>query len=318
MKRFIWKLLSGALALLVVIAGLNALYIRTEYFHDLNDVAKFRELPERIEAVNLGNSHSLCAFDWSLYPDVAGANMALGAQTHDFDYAILCQYADRFSESAVLFLDISGFSLYIDALTGEEYTSAQSRYYAFLKRRYIPNYRLDYEVMYGLLPVLSAQPNQLAEAFFSYEKKEATEGDLPAMRQAYGEDHMIAGGRARAEHHLALCLPPAESVQYDFVKSILETCCNKKLRVVMVNVPTTPYYYEAFPQEFREAFRRDVETLLAACPGAVYLDYMGDPRFSDLSLYRDYDHLNAAGSALFMRTLFDDLKAYGIDVAGSL
>lgn len=314
MKRFVLKLCAGALALLALIALFNALYTHTDYYHDLNDTAKFRELPETLRAANLGNSHAHIAFDWSGYPALSGVNMALDSQTHCFDHAILCQYIDRFSDDAVLFVNVSCFSLYVDYLTEEAIPSMESRYYSFLKPRYIPHLRPGFVPRYGWFPVLGAQPKQLLSAFVTYERKEEPDENLAERPPADGESGMIAGGLRRVEYLTSYCLPPEARAQYPYVENILRLCREKGLRAVMTTTPTTPYYYEAFPEEYREAFKRDMAALLADYPEVVYLDYTGDPRFSDLSLYRDFDHLNKAGSALFMRALFDDLKTQGVDM----
>ena len=120
--------------------------------------------------------------------------------------------------------------------------------------------------------------------------------------------------RLRREFMLSFCRPAEERAQYASLERILEKSAEKRLRVVLVTPPTSPYFYDIYTSEYDDGFQGDIASLLAAYPDAVWLDYTGDPRFNELTLFMDTDHLNVLGSAVFMKAFSDDLQARGIDI----
>ena len=308
-KRFVLKLAVGACALLIPILCVNALYVRTDYYRTLNGMDTFRTLPSRIEAANFGNSHSNRAFDWSLCPDVAGANMALDSQTLAYDRNLLRQYYDRFADNALLFLSVSEFSLYIRQVTIEENGAAATRYYPVLDPKNIDDFSLSAALKYRYLPALGASIAGLSHIVRDIEPYVETVYDISGS----APEALAAIGQTRIDAAVASCDGTVLGVEYEALCDMLDMARQKNMRVVLVTPPTTKYYDGAWPSDFAAAFARDMAALLSAHPELIWLNYNGDARIcDDLTLFSDVDHLNARGRNAFMRLLSEDLAAHGI------
>ena len=311
------KLVAGLSVLCAVLLTVNALYVHTDYYRQLNDVDKFRNLPEGIRVANFGNSHSKYAFDWSYLPEAGGQNMALDSQTLVMDYAIFSQYFDRFADGAVIFIGVSKFSLYIQPLTYSKHGAAYTRYYAFLDARYMPEYSFPLAVQYRYVPALGASVSELMHILRDVPAAADTDEEN-AVYSISGMDEtaMYADGETRIKAALAECPDgTAHGAEYEALTKMLALCAEKHMRAVLVTLPTSVYYDGAWPDELNAAFAGDMEALLASYEGLIWLDYNEDARIcGDLSLFRDIDHLNGNGCAVLMRLLADDLAAYGIDL----
>lgn len=102
MKKFVNKCFVMSLILGILLLIFNYLFVNTEYYINLNDMGKFETVPERLDIVNLGNSHSQTCFCWEDYDDFNGMNLALPSQTMVYNEAVLNQYFSRLKPGGLL------------------------------------------------------------------------------------------------------------------------------------------------------------------------------------------------------------------------
>ena len=89
----------------------NIIYINSDLWKYKDAVYKFNNIPIGIEVANLGSSHGLLSFDYSIenYENLVCYNMALAQQTLDFDEKIFQQYIENFKEDSTIIICLSPF-----------------------------------------------------------------------------------------------------------------------------------------------------------------------------------------------------------------
>lgn len=320
MKKFLSKILILTMILSLLLFGFNLAYINTEYYKNLNDMGKFSDLPEHIDVVNFGASHSACAFDWNGYTQFAGANMALGSQTLVYDEALFQYYFKHLDENSTVILEVMFKSLYEKEQTEPPYGTNITRYYQVLKRDYIRQWNLLDAVCYQYLPVLGNRQVAAAHIFselFSeniskseLERQQAAEqaltGEPTQVLEGWEEEAMNAEGKRRAESFMAQSGNQEHGEQYEALIRMIEQCKEHNIQVILVTAPTLPCFYTGYDKEFMDRFYQDMEEISQKYD-IPYLDYTGDERFlADYRWYSDTDHLNGYGSRYFTQEFLKD------------
>ena len=304
MKKFILKLLIGGAIPCLIIILTNMLLVRTHYFQSMNGVSKFKEVPENIQLANFGNSHSLNGFDWSDYPQYTSADLSLASQSYVFDSAIFKQYLNHFDEDAVIVVDISHRSLYEeDPLL--EMNSRVTRYYQVLDHEYMPGWTFRNALVYDYFPILSEKTRGIRYILNDTEPQETQ------VESALDINDPVKAGKNRADVFMKRIGSQELSLQYDALCEMIEIAQTENIRVLLVTVPTTSYFYEGFTPEFYDKFYSDIKTITDTYPNTAYIDYTGDERFEGLELYRNTDHLNPDGAKVFTAAVIEDLEVLG-------
>lgn len=154
MKKFILKTIIFTAIALSILFVLNHLYVNTNYYKS-QDTYKFKNVPDGLEIVNLGNSHGGKGIDYS-FTDYKGFNFALPAQNFHYDYRILSQYIDKIKEGGIVIIPVAYFSLWEDYSSEERFLARQDRYYNFLKPKYFDEFSIFNHITHKSLPVLNA------------------------------------------------------------------------------------------------------------------------------------------------------------------
>ncbi len=303
MKKFWFKVIIGGAIPCLIIVFVNALFVKTEYFQSLNGVGKFKEVPYDVQIANFGNSHSLNGFLWDDFPEYVTADLAMASQSYVFDSAIFRQYIDHFAEDAVIIIDVSHRSLYEDDPL-LEMNSRVTRYYQVLDRDYMPGWTLRNALVYDYFPVLS-EKTKVRYIIKDIEKKE------PVQESAVDIDDPVKVGQNRANVFMKRIGDQEISLQYDALCEMISAAEERNIKVLLVTVPTTSYFYEGFTAEFYEKFYADINTITEKYPDVEYIDYTGDERFLSLELYGNTDHLNNQGAKEFTAAVVEDLKEMG-------
>lgn len=315
MKKFLLKAGIAAAILAILLVGFNFLYVNTEYYKDLNDMGKFREVPEHIDVVNFGASHSEGAFDWSDYSTFCGFNMALGSQTLVGDEALFRYYCDRLDENSVVILEIMFKSLYEEESEGKPTATSITRYYQVLPRKYMVHWDFIDAIQYRVLPVLGNRQNALGAILKEWRGREndgqqVTEfvlsGEPTQVLADWSREEMEKEGARRASVFMELSGEQKRGVQYEALIRIIEKCQEDHIQVILTTVPTLPCFYENFDEAFMERFYADVAEICEKYD-LLYFDYTGDERFlTDYRWFRDTDHLNQYGAKVFTELFLED------------
>lgn len=303
MKKFWLKVIIGGAIPCLIIIFVNALFVRTEYFQSLNGVSKFKEVPYELQIANFGNSHSLNGFEWDEFTEYTAADMSMTSQSYVFDLAIFKQYIDHFAEDAVIVIDVSHRSLYEeDPLL--EINSRVTRYYQVLDCENMPGWTFRNALVYDYFPILSEKAN-VRYIIKDIEKTEEVE------ESALDINDIVNVGQDRADVFMKRIGNQEVSLQYDALCEMISMAAEHDIKVLLVTVPTTSYFYEGFTSEFYEKFYADIKTITEAYANVEYIDYTGDERFLSLELYKNTDHLNSLGAKKFTAEVVADLQEMG-------
>lgn len=321
MGKLFRKLFSLGTIVAIIMLLLNHIYLNG-YFVNTLGVDKFSTISEGIQVANTGNSHSANGINYDAYEQYNCFNFAMGGQPLIYDYLILKNYSDFINEGAVVFIEVSYFSLY-HTITNDD-ASMLSRYYYFMDPDNIMDYSFKDDFLYHYFPVLAVHPDQITKItknIFDYYSKKF--GDNLRNEQAFVEDvndakdmaaQMEKSGRARFEHHYRYYQFNngfMDESEVEALENIMKLCKKNKWRAVLFTTPCTAQYTDCFP----EKIINNVTTYLydlADRYDATYLDYSKNEDFrEDLSLFLDSDHLNPRGASMFTDILIEWCKKEG-------
>lgn len=320
MKKFLVKILAGGVVLLLLLLCLNWAYISTDYYKNLNDMGKFRNVPEHIDVANFGASHSACAFNWDNYTQFSGMNMALGSQTLVYDEALLNYYLPHFDQNSTVIIEIMYKSLYETEPNTVPYGTNITRYYQILNKDYIKQWNLEDAINYQYIPVLGNRMNALPKIFEEWvlHKKEQSElekqqsqqqdltGEPTQVLDGWEKDAMVAEGKRRAASFMEQSGNQEHGEQYQALIRMIEKCQALGIQVVLVTAPILPCNYDGFSDSFLEKFYKDINEISEKYH-IDYFDYSQDERFlQDYRMFSDTDHLNGYGSQYFTEQFLED------------
>lgn len=317
MRKFLQKVLLLLIVLGILLAGASSAYVHTDYYKNLNDMGKFSELPEHIDIVNFGASHSQNAFNWETYDSFSGVNMALGAQTVVYDRALFHYYLDHLDENSTVVLEVMFKSLY-EREQEEPYGTDIMRYYQILPRKFIKHWTWKDALKFKYIPILGNRREALSHIWREWVKGEQEEekdilddmltGEPTQVLTGWEKDAMLAEGNRRASVFMEVSGSQEHGAQYEAFIDIIETCKENHIQVILVTAPTLPCFYEGFNEAFLNRFYADMEEICEKYD-LPYLDYTGDMRFlEDYRWYTDTDHLNAYGAAIFTQAFLQDVQ----------
>lgn len=303
MKQLLLKILLLVSICSFILITVNYLFISTNCYKENlidSELAKFDNIPQSISFANLGTSHGRDSFAFN---SINGQfNFALGSQYLMYDYKLLEQYCNNFSENATIILPISYFSLYRNPFSEEnKFASQNFRYYHILKPTKIINFEFS-EYMRAKLPVM-----YLKNTVFFLRNSSSPKESKPESTA------FLDNGAGAAKGHMNLILsenPQIEfnAAEYESLQKIISFCKENNLNLVFVTTPLTDKYLENFDENIMRKFYSDINKISTE-NNIPYLDYSKDERFtSDYSLFRNSDHLNKSGANKFTKIILEDIE----------
>lgn len=314
MKKLLFKCALLALLVGAVLYGGGAAYKRTNVYRNLErteDTEKFRDMPESIDIAVFGASHG--AADFKETPEGAVMfNFALSSQTPQYDLAVLRQFQDRVSPGGLVILTVSYLSPYWTD-TEKQFQEKQPRYYRVLSPGNIVNVDRGRYWLERLSPLLTLEPKDLVSAFLVRPELIPTSDERSGHTQLSAEKLADEQNRIQRYHwpSISPVYPDVNPVMWAAFHDLLDLCQEKSWNAVLVTPPYLEDYSACFPEGFYESFLLRMEALSREY-GVPYLDYSHDPSFAmRYDLYKDIDHLNLEGAAVFDARFFADLQALG-------
>lgn len=313
MKRFILTVAGYALAVILIVAGVNAGYKAL----DKNDGTKFANVPKDIEICNFGSSHGLCGFNYENISDTYTCfNFALESQYLSYDYRILMNYRDRLKEKAVVFITVSYFSFFGREETSlEDFASKNQRYYRFLPADLIKEYNWKTDFYVDKVPAV-ADYESLIRVLLG-QRSGLADGERDSAWQQTADPEKIAGGAYGAYYRHVVKDKTTEEgeriynqEEIEALYDIIELCGDCGAVPVLVTTPYLSEYTEAVRKNSPDFYEDYYEVLdrVKEETGVLYFDYAFDGRFaSEPSLFLDADHLNKRGAAMFVDILMDEV-----------
>jgi hypothetical protein len=294
-----------ALLALPILVALTALEYRVRRVPTSLSVkrALIEEHQRNVEVVILGDSHALNGIDPSAFGRPA-INLANGAQSIYYDVRILSPYLDRLPALRLVVLQLSYFSL---RYRMSESPEAWRMFY------YEQSFGIPYEAdaPSGFDPrrwsFLLALGNEHVRALllsgFRNELGDDARGWGPLQRPSAGSEVVIDDdtGRARVLQHDATTRAENLACNLRDLQDLIRRLRGRDVEVVLLTSPVDRYYAAHMnPVIYQELVRQT--TVLSSGTGAVFHDYMTDPRFS-LDDFINDDHLNVVGARKFSEIL---------------
>lgn len=165
-----------------------------------------------------------------------------------------------------------------------------------------------------LCPLLLLEPGDIASAFLKPPPLTATTDERIGHKRLSLEDVPEEQARIERAHwneRIAPAYPEVNPVMWDAYREMLELCRERGWKAVLVTPPCTGVYNACFPAGFYEDFLSRAAELSNAY-GVPYLNYSHGPAFAEsYDLYRDIDHLNLDGAAVFNQRFSPTFKPWG-------
>lgn len=314
MKRFLVKAAALLLPMVLITVILDGLYIRTNYYRSENDLNRFDYIPGSLDIANLGSSHGMKSFEYSIIPGLTGANLGSTLQTFVFDRAIIEHYAGHFRPGAVILIPVSLPSLFIARDLG--FQQIKPRYYRVLPDHLMPQFSFIEKFRYSLVPVFSSGDNLFKIL------RDIPEEDMDHWyRQSPGRYGLDYEANARIKHSdwentwrfsKTRNLTAYED-NMELLVDLVEYIRSQSLVPVFVTTPLLGCLNELFAPEFIDEFNQGMEDLQNRTGVEYWLDYSRAPAFQeDKDLFHDPDHMGRAGAELLTRLVVDDLRSLGL------
>lgn len=294
----------------------GAAYKQTNTYRNLKrteETEKFHDMPASIDVAVFGASHGRDAFK---YPPEGAAlfNFSMSSQTPQYDLAMLRQFQDRVRPGALVVLTLSYASPYWTD-TEEVFQSKQPRYYRVLSAENIVDVDLGKYWINQLSPLLTLEPGKILSAFLSHPPLNPTEDELRGHNRLLEETIPNEQARIQKNHWteaMAPVYPEPNPVMWDAYHEILDLCQAKGWNAVLVTPPYPAEYNACFPDGVYESFLT-LAAKLSEEYGVPYLDYSHDPAFlTRHDLFKNIDHLNLDGAAVFDQRFFTDVRKLGL------
>ena len=318
MKKLILKCVLPLLFVGILLHLGGEAYKRTIAYQNLErkeQTEVFRDMPEQIDVAVFGASHG--REDFKTAPEGSVMfNFALSSQTPEYDLRLMREYQDRIRPGALVVITAS--PLYPFYLQREEdFDKLQPRYYRILPPWDMVDPDWGYALRLRISPLLTEDYTKIANAFLHPEELVPTTDerrgglrlqpeDLPAEKERIHKNHIAPDITSFPEESPAMA---------DAYREMLALCREKGWRAVLATPPYTSEYLECF-EEYSPEFFRVLDGFLDALSeeyGAARLDYSRDAAFSNrYELFKDIDHLNLEGAALFNGRFFEDVRALGL------
>lgn len=299
--------------------GLNLLYRRTNHFcNQFVDVRKYWRkdgVPGNLQIINVGSNHPKFAFDYS-ETGVRGANLAIGPQTFEYDFAILRKNTSLLAQKAVVVFPIclQNFFLY-----RQENRNIHLKYYTFLDSHDIVGYSWK-EKLFELYFPLFRHPMRLRYLLKNVRKDNRLEWmENPMTTDAELEKDADFWVRCW-NREFKINIPSlnisdknCEDIQQNIrlMKEMIVFCKLHNLQPVIVILPVTKHLSSRFSEDYLQThvFRYINES---AEVGAPVLNYLKDERFTSSEWYINSFFFNKRGREYFSKVFVDDLKSQGL------
>lgn len=261
----------------------------------MNFMKDYGEVPYNLEMVNLGSTFSKYGFDYQ-YFGKKGFNFAVAPQPLKTDREVLEKYQKHINKNGVVVIVIVcpfGFCVH-------EYSSLRrppfQREISWLKRLVKKALRYDRRKQHNL----EKDPLSTEELCRINSRSRVND---------WKKEFFLKNTTTQL---------PTKELQKTFVKTraelagIITLCKEDGFRPLIINMPAMKEECSQFSNAFIKAFYED-NLGQANMDGVPVIDYFGDERFNDISLYENYaDCFNDNGRRLFASVLTEDMKKLGL------
>lgn len=290
----------------------NAIYKRTNHYNNqFIDVRKYWDMttfPDNLQIVNVGSFHPKFGFDYS-ETGIKAMNCAVGPQTLEYDFAILRKITPYLAKDAHVIIPICLLKLF---LYRQKSRRTHAKYYTFLAKQDIVNYRSIEKIKYLKYPVVF-NPRLLKYVLRDEKKDERLELTENPMKDAatLNKDaiHWINGWNR--EFNITLPTPNlSEENKSDIKQNIrilqemLDYCRLHDFKPIIAILPVTENLSSRFTDDF---IQKHILRYIAASNtiDAPVLNYLKDKRFTASELYINSFFMNKRGRLMFTEEIIN-------------
>lgn len=315
MKRFILKCALLAAIVIVSLYSASAVYVHSNAFRVLESAEQewtdsYHDMPEQINVAVFGSSHAHLGFR-SAPEGKSFFNFALSAQTPLYDYMQMRQFAGHIVPGALVVLTVSYPSPYWPEHE-RNFERLQNRYYRILSPENIIEYDPLVDFLHHHFALIA---EDLTTVFKSIFRPTAITSSQDVTKKLDPDTLPQQADRIISNHwyeYIAPVFPETNPTMMDAYRQMLTMCQENGWQAVLVTPPYLKEYNDCFPEDFFPVFYNEVDDLCQQFD-VPYLDYSHDETYYGCyELYRDIDHLDLDGAALFDRQFFADVQQMGI------
>lgn len=310
--------------LLFPLLALNHLIANDPRYWTDSELRRYEEIPEQIELMVVGNSHSLpLHFQDSI--DNISHNLAMSSQPFYYHLAALQFAKDKMKDGAIVLLQMSYFDwTYDDRVLFQDPSNIYNqRYYKILPRKLIRDYKFLDDLKFNHLPLLNASKylQQKLSTLFPLPPtmdKRALASTAKGKGMSAEEEvlHRKEIAKAKATSWQIHLMPPADRLQelqaikVQEAQALIAYCLEQGWRPVILQMPISYLLEDVLGEAYLKNAMAQRALALAPYPELPVIDFHDDQRFvQHLELFRDSDHLNANGFALIVPELIKELRA---------
>lgn len=307
MYKFVKNVVIYGVIFFLLLGMLNYRYESTKA---LSYIDKFDNVPDNIVLFNTGSSHGLCDFCYDeLEMNGNYFNFGINSQSLSYDYRLLQQYEDNFSEGAICFIPVSYFAVLQDEEVTENFAEKNARYYKFLEPQYIKQYNMTEDICVRYFPVLSSKEGLIS--ILLKKKSDVNQFEIDWNRKTSEEEAYENAAGAVKRHVIDYKKDGTWEVnqdEIDALKDMIVFCKDREITPIMVTTPYLAEYNDQIPEEFKAYFLNVVRSV-ADEYDVKYYDYSEDARFSkQYDLFMNSDHLNRNGAIMFTEILLEEIE----------
>lgn len=309
MKKFIIKVSSFAMIILIILLGYNRIYNQLRSDDQYGD-GKFVNVPEKIVISNTGSSHGVYAFDYSAYQgEQTCFNFALVSQTLSYDRRVLEEYKDHLQNGGIMFIPVSYPSFSLDETKEDDFESKNARYYRFLSPSNIKEFDLNRYVGLHFFPATYESTADIIRIFVKgilHKHPIIEDADyITEHHMDFSEDALRAYKRHINVNDAGNLVINEEEI--NALYSIIRFCRKKDIRPILISTPLREEYFSLYNQQILDQFYSIVKKVQAET-GCEYYDYTHDERFANSDEYmRNADHLSPDGALVFTKILMEEV-----------
>ena len=261
-----------------------------------------RNFPTHIQTLIAGDSHAECGINDKIYPN--SKNISQPGEIHFFVYYKLKKIV-KYSKIDTLIISFSSHNL--SAFQDEKLFGIDSQY--AYQRMYPKNFAcLGANGIIDLLDKTKLNFGNILTYFtkgfimpYITRKNDYIGKYRKSAKSVIGNHQMI---KTRISDHFYRskdCLDTFSTYQQVYLNRIIQLCDNYKIKLILVDIPVSPYYRALIPKKFLTYFNDYVKNKIPN--NVTFLDF-SNYRYPD-SDYGDGDHFNTKGAIAFTKQLLD-------------
>ncbi len=265
-------------------------------------------LERNFDAVNLGSSSALYAFDYSS-TRLKAFNWAMQPQSMDYSFKVLKQYFSILKKGGIVIIPFCPFSAL--STKGKWPATYNDRYYYFLDPVLIDDYeqvalRRKYPLKAfpkaSIKHLIKDAPAKRANISTCNSDKEF-ENDAAKWITMWSNEFNITNLDADISNENKAGMQERRTT----IENMLDFCIERDLRPIIVIPPMHPALSRKFSNTFRNNYIHSFLSPICEKHNVIIKDYIRDKRFTANALFYNSFFMSKEGAQLFTKTLFEEI-----------